>query len=206
MMKTSYQCLFLLSSSLGIGGLAEAATRIPTDGTITTINAEKPESPYQEDDYYVYSKSPSFTRWVYSPWAKPEFKDDGLSIQNSPENKKRAILISELTIPTDQFNTRKDYALSLQQAYECRNQMESSEACKLKVILRCYGKTSDAPWGITFEKTHSQAASPSSLLKKEEVLEAERCQNGIHLSLEASVLPELASYTFKSVKISLKEI
>ena len=206
-MISSIRFAILVPSLLGLAGtpLLNAETKVPSDGSYLTINAEKLEEPYQKDSHYAYTKSTSFSRVVYSSWTSPNYGKDGLSIANHSDSKKRAVLISELTIPTATLKADRNYQLSIQQDAQCQSETDN-EACIVKLLLRCYGQTEKTDWGVTYEKAHSQALTNKNILQQVQTFSQSKCRNGLFVSLETSIKPVEARYSLKSIKLAIKEI
>ncbi|MFW7377185.1 MAG: hypothetical protein ACOH5I_00065 [Oligoflexus sp.] len=214
-MKSNRNTLpWALSSLIGLSLLTQsspslAIDKLPTDGTLQAIRAEKLEEPYQTDEYYAYSKSPSFSRWVYSPWTSPNLDEDkGLVVSDIQSKDKRAVLISEFNIGTSHLEPGKQYQVFLEKDYTCGpSESVEDKPCTLQFVVRCYGKTKDSDWGITFEKTTQRRVNVGEGQFKNEptIFPADQCQQGLYVSSEATISPESDLYTFKELRVGLKD-
>lgn len=191
-------------------GIVHAMDQLPTDGSLKAMSAEELEEPYQKDEHYAYSKSPSFSRWVYSPWTNPSLeKGKGLVLGGIQSNERRAVLISEFQIDTDHLDRTKQYQLLLEKTYACGDgEKRSGQPCTLQFGVRCYGKTEDSDWGITFEKITQNRVDQGKgrFTVDQTVFSPSQCQRGIYISSEATIAPEVGNYTFKGLQIGLKEV
>lgn len=196
--------------SLMLGGLLWGTLsfaklhKLTPDGTVLSLQAELPAPPYQEDEYYAYSSSPSFSRLIFNPWNSPQFKDAFLSIVNGDSNNKRAVLISEFSIPTKALNPLQSYRLLLRRHYICRGL--EPQSCYLTTDVRCYGSQPDGKQGAQFASSKSSFGIQGELVSLEVAfnLPAGKCQEGIQVSLEGSIIPRQSLYGFRSVDISIK--
>ncbi len=193
-----------------IPGLAAAAVdNLPPDGSLQELKAEALESPYSTDDYYAYAKSPSFARWVYSPWTAPAFNEQtGLTITKIEEKNKKAVLISEFNVSTSHLDASKDYQLLLENDYTCGSSPADIEACNLQFTIRCYGKTETSDWDVTFESSASRKVKQGAGVFKIDPtrFSAKQCANSLYISAEASLSPDLDSYTFRGLRVGLNAL
>ena len=189
-------------------GFAHAAIdNLPPDGSLKEIKAEALEAPYSEDDYYAYAKSPSFTRWVYSPWTAPEFKaDSGLQVSKVEPRNKKSVLISEFNVGTQHLDASKTYELLLENDYQCGSSPSDTQACSLQFTVRCYGKSETSDWDVTFESSTQRKVTQGSGVFKiaPTSFAANKCQNSLYVSAEATLSPSLDTYTFQGLRVGLK--
>ena len=166
------------------------------------------KSRQQRDGTYAYTKSASFNRLVYNNWAPPVFEDKILTIASKADSSRRAVLISEINLDSKHLKSDKSYKLSLKNLYSCAKQGEESSPCHLKTMVRCYGKVKDGSWGVTHESIRATKAkfADNGVFKQVQTIKAKDCKNGIHLSLEGSAIPNLASYGFRGMKVALQEL
>lgn len=199
---------FSLAALVFPSGVAIATERLPVDGTLREIPAENLDEPYEQDDHYVYTSSPSFSRWVYSPWTKPTLEpEQGLVLNIVEDNNRRSVLISEFTIKTEHLDKDSTYQILLEKDYLCDSEAGLvANACTLQFVIRCYGATEDSDWGITFESTSvARVEVGEGLFKLDETaVKGELCQQEIYVSSEANILPQVSSYTFKGLRVGLK--
>lgn len=224
----------ITSGTLGllVASLPAGAVRLNPNGEVVELKAEQLESPYSQDERYVYSKSANFSRWVHSPWATPRFNGETLEIRNmDPE--KRAMLNAEVNLETSHLNPARKYQLRFENDYLCRpsaqvdrletpavamhagklqkgKALEQAEAttghCNIRLTVRCYGKTASADWGITFEKVVKDEVSADGTFSANGIsLPGHKCQQGAHLALETSVTPNLERYAFQKLRLGLTE-
>jgi len=199
-----------LISAFFTQGFALAADKIPADGSLKAIAAEELEEPYQRDEHYVYSKSPSFSRWVYSPWTSPSLEQGkGLVLTDIQMNERRAVLISEFHIDTSHLDNSKQYQLLLEKNYICgEGEKNPGQPCTLQFGVRCYGKTADSEWGVTFEKNTLNRVSQGEgkFTIDQTIFSLAQCQRGVYISSEATISPEISKYTFKNLQVGLLEV
>ena len=206
--------LITTATILAQATVAKSNVAVPVGDEPMTLEAEKLEKPYTTDKFYSYTKSKNFSRWVYSPWSEPTFEDDKVWLKADPEGKKRSILISEISMLSDHLKKSKEYELTLNNSYSCETTKEpealdvnDEKTCRVRLLVRCYGKTKDSEWGVTFEKSKDHIVSKAGTVKlSKAVIPGKDCQDGIHISAEASLLPgSTKTYAFKALKVGLTE-
>ncbi len=206
MLRTlSYMSLFVMGSFYTS---AFASKTFPLDGNVRTLQAEELEKPYSQDEHYSYSKSKSFSRWVYSPWTKPIFKNNQLILSTDRDQKKQTVLISELRLSSDLLSPQKSYQIILKNSYKCHGDESLQKPCKIRLMVRCYGKTKSSDWGVTFEKIQKfEDISPEGIASLDKsVMAGKDCSKGIHISAEAIIKPGNVQYAFKELQVGFKEL
>ncbi|NRA64778.1 MAG: hypothetical protein HRU19_09880 [Pseudobacteriovorax sp.] len=196
-------CLILPALSMG------ANTPIPVGDKPAIFKGEELNQPHNTDKFYAYANSKNFSRWVFSPWAETKSINGKVTLTPTEDAKKRSVLISELSFASDHLNPQKNYRVIFENNYEClHSNLESKGSCRLKLMVRCYGKTAKAEWGTTFEKVSDFKVKDSGKVSLAEVsLPGEKCREGIHVSSEGSLLPNTSTtYAFKDMRIGLKEL
>jgi hypothetical protein len=209
-----YAIIAVLGLNLNSAPLVAVIKDLPVDGSLKTLSPEKLESPYDKDEYYAYTKSPSFTRWIYSTWTSPTLDNEttSLVLSDIKSKAKRSVLIAEFNVDISHLDAQKDYQLLLANDYVCGGSDETvdGQPCILEFSIRCYGpgEGEDNQWGITFqeEKKITTEVGEGKFATEGISFPVAKCQSGLYIAAEANLSPTIDQYRFKGLKVGLQNV
>jgi hypothetical protein len=199
----------LVIALLTSGALAEAAIKeLPLDGTPVTIKESKVGESYLTTSNYEYALGQVFDRWVYSPWAGKKFTEEAQAIENGVlPAPKRSMLAADLSIPTSNLSTAKNYKLSLKSAYTCLPGTEkiTTPTCELTATVACHGFV-NGTWARTFlEEKKMTSTKDGEFVVDSMPIQGTKCVTAMQVTIRGVLSSEGKTYGIKSLQISLKE-